>query len=39
LKTRVIILEKEPRQIHDALEAARHLADRYDLRFGFSRDD
>jgi hypothetical protein len=25
--------------LDNALEAARHLADRYDLRFGFSKDD
>lgn len=39
LKTRVILLDKEPKEIHDHIEAAKHLADRYDLRFGFSRDD
>lgn len=38
LQTRVIVLDRDPKELHDANQAARHLADRHDLRFSFSRD-
>ena len=38
LITRVIVLDNDPQEIHDAMEAARHLADRHDLRFALTTD-
>ena len=39
LTTRVIILDQDPKEVHEANEAARHLANRYDLRFAYSGDE
>lgn len=39
LKARVLVLDKNPIEKHEANEAARHLADRFELRFGFSDDE
>ena len=38
-KTRVLVLDQDEKELHDAYEAARHLADRHDLRFGFSSEE
>ena len=38
LVTRVFVLDQDSKETHDAYEAARHLADRHDLRFAFSGD-
>lgn len=38
LRTRVVVLDQDDKEIHDAYEAARHLADRHDLRLAFSSD-
>ena len=38
LRTRVIVLDQDDKEIHDANLAARHLADRHDLRLAFSGD-
>jgi len=37
-KTRVVVMNQDDKELHDAHEAARHLADRHDLRFGYSSD-
>jgi len=39
MTTRVIILDQDPKEVHEANEAARHLANRYDLRFAYSGDE
>jgi hypothetical protein len=39
LRTRVLVLDKDEKELHDSNEAARHLADRHDLRFAFTSDD
>lgn len=39
LKTRVLVLDQDAKELHDAQVAARHLADRVELRFGFNRDE
>ena len=38
LRTRVVVLDQDDKEVHDAHEAARHLADRHDLRLAFSGD-
>ena len=38
-KTRVLVLDTDEQEVHDANEAARHLADRHDLRFGYSDNE
>ena len=38
-KTRVLILDTDDEEVHEANEAAKHLADRHDLRFGYSNND
>jgi hypothetical protein len=38
-KTRVIVMNQDNKELHDAHEAARHLADRHDIRFGYSSDE
>ena len=38
LRTRVVVLDQDDKEVHDAYEAARHLADRHDLRLAFSGD-
>ena len=38
-KTRVVVMNQDSKELHEAHEAARHLADRHDLRFGYSSDE
>jgi hypothetical protein len=38
-KTRVVVMNQDSKELHDANEAARHLADRQDLRFGYSSEE
>lgn len=38
MRTRVIVLDQDAKELHDSNEAARHLADRHDLRFAFTSD-
>ena len=37
-RTRVLLLDDDEKEVHESMEVARHLADRHDLRFGFSED-
>ena len=37
-RTRVLVLDQDEKELHDSNIAARHLADRHDLRFGFVND-
>ena len=37
-RTRVLVLDQDEKELHESNDAARHLADRHDLRFGFVSD-
>jgi len=39
LKTRVLVLNRDNWKKHEAVQAARKLADRLELRFGYSSND